>query len=120
MKGVKYKTMKISEVIEGYFNYSVHTRIDRNGYLLSYIWFGGKRNIPIKDRTKFYKRIHSNGICLFCPEIDFSVLEEHHPYPEKLPDFTITLCANCHARLHWYLGNRKGDKKEWLNINLKR
>ena len=48
---------------------------------------------------------YSMGICWECGEINWEFLENHHPDKEKLPDFTVTMCANCHTRLHYYLGN---------------
>ena len=44
------------------------------------------------------------GMCLFCGDIDWRHLEEHHPDKEKMPDFTVALCANCHKEIHWNNG----------------
>lgn len=46
------------------------------------------------------------GMCLECGDIDFSHLHQHHIDKQKMPDFTITLCANCHSTLHFYRGGR--------------
>ena len=59
----------------------------------------------------FRNRIKSDGICLFCGEIEWCILEEHHPYPDEMSDITFTLCANCHRRLHWYMGGNQGVRK---------
>jgi len=40
------------------------------------------------------------GFCLICNSLDLDILEEHH----VTEDFTITLCPNCHRRLHLYQG----------------
>lgn len=60
-----------------------------------------------RERALFWKTKKSSCICLKCGELDFRCLQEHHPYKEELPDFTICMCANCHAKLHWNLGKRK-------------
>lgn len=60
----------------------------------------------------YRKAINSLGMCLFCGDIDWRHLEEHHPDKIKLPDFTVTLCANCHADLHWNKGSYSGYKKK--------
>ena len=57
-----------------------------------------------EHNQRYYRAINSMGECLFCGEIDWRVLEEHHPDKEKLPDFTVTLCANCHRKIHWDTG----------------
>lgn len=37
--------------------------------------------------------------CQKCGETNPKVLEEHHPDKINRPDFTITLCANCHEEI---------------------
>ena len=66
----------------------------------------------IKERKIFRERKKTDGICLFCGETDFMVLEEHHIDKEKMPDFTVTLCANCHRRLHWFTGGNNGNGRK--------
>ena len=80
-------------------NWRISVRISNKGRVLP-------SQIVISKRTPqcFFKHIHGDGICLFCGEIDFAVLDSHHPYPDELPNFKITLCANCHRRLHFYSG----------------
>ena len=43
--------------------------------------------------------------CFFCGEDNPLVLEEHHIIPRSIEDSveTITLCANCHRKLHHLL-----------------
>ncbi|MCX8083021.1 MAG: helix-turn-helix domain-containing protein [bacterium] len=38
--------------------------------------------------------------CVNCGETNSNVLHEHHPDKENRPDYTITLCANCHNEIH--------------------
>ena len=95
------------------WSWNIQTKIKENGS------FANKGVITIRKRPKskiesrYYSAIHSLGMCLFCGEIDWRVLEEHHPDKEKMPDFTITLCANDHRRVHWDRGYRtKGGKRQ--------
>jgi RNase P subunit RPR2 len=37
--------------------------------------------------------------CIKCGEVNTEVLEEHHPDKVNMPDYTITLCANCHEKI---------------------
>jgi RNase P subunit RPR2 len=37
--------------------------------------------------------------CVKCGEVNTEVLEEHHPDKVNMPDYTITLCANCHEKI---------------------
>ena len=60
-----------------------------------------------RERALFWKTKKSSCICLECGELDFRCLQEHHPDKEKMSDFKICLCANCHAKLHWNIGKRK-------------
>ncbi len=45
--------------------------------------------------------------CFFCGESNPLVLEEHHIIPQSITDGfvseTVTLCANCHKKLHYLL-----------------
>ena len=60
-----------------------------------------------RERALFWKIRKSSCICLECGELDFRCLQEHHVDKEKMSDFKICLCANCHAKLHWNIGKRK-------------
>ncbi|MEM5830858.1 MAG: helix-turn-helix domain-containing protein [candidate division WOR-3 bacterium] len=42
----------------------------------------------------------SGRYCINCGETNPDVLHEHHPDKENRPDYTITLCANCHNEIH--------------------
>lgn len=70
--------------------------------------FGSQSEERHKVRTREYhlfkKTTESSGCCLTCGDIDFRHLDEHHIDREKLFNFTITLCANCHRELHWNNG----------------
>ena len=57
-----------------------------------------------KENQIYNKRRKSMGICIFCGEMNWYFLEEHHPDPLKIPNFKVTLCANCHRKLHWLMG----------------
>lgn len=80
--------------------------------LLNYTEQDNERRQYKRDKKAFDRAILGMGCCLFCNELDFRVLEEHHIDKEKLPNFTITLCANCHRKLHWmypYLNWKEKD-----------
>jgi hypothetical protein len=59
------------------------------------------------EYTRYKTAIQSMGMCMFCSEIDFAVLQQHHVFGRKFDDMKVTLCANCHERLHYYLGGRR-------------
>ena len=54
--------------------------------------------------------------CVKCGETNPEVLEEHHPDKENYPDYTITLCANCHEQITREQLRQK-NKKQKLNGN---
>ena len=62
--------------------------------------------MPPRQRQLYRNALKSAGICLICGELDFSVFEEHHIDRTKLPNFTITVCGNCHNRFHWFNGKQ--------------
>ena len=63
---------------------------------------GHKRNA---ESLLFNKTIRqSMGICLMCGNINWDELVYHHVFGRKTDEFQITLCANCHHRLHWNIG----------------
>lgn len=69
-------------------------------------------DMVLREAKIYRERKKTAGICLFCGEMDFMVLEEHHPDKEKMPNFTITLCANCHRKLHWFTGGNNGNGRK--------
>jgi len=50
--------------------------------------------------------------CQKCGETNPEVLEEHHPDKINQPDFTITLCANCHEEITRKQLRERSKKKE--------
>ena len=58
------------------------------------------------ENNRYLRAIKGMGICLECGELDFRVLCNHHIFGKKYSDIKITLCANCHQRLHWERGRR--------------
>ena len=60
-----------------------------------------KRSIEDKRIREIKKGL---GFCLICGTIDPIVLIEHHVFGRKSDEITITLCANCHQKLHFYKG----------------
>ena len=62
-----------------------------------------------KEREMYNDAINGDGMCLICGEINFHYFQEHHIDKEKMPDFTITLCANHHTQLHRFLSLRKNE-----------
>ena len=92
-------------------------------YFEQYVTVQGKINVgyfnsssPPSNSMLYLRAINSMGMCLFCGELDWRVLQEHHPDKIKLPNFKVTLCANCHAKLHWNYGthitNRRGKSRK--------
>lgn len=115
----RIKVIRLTTIsgVEGDSVFSCRIKIDENGYVtcLRNIEQG---NVIIKRRQGsqaglFKRAINSSGMCLFCGEINFIVLQEHHPFPCSLPQFTVTLCANCHAKVHFFAGRSTFNKKGW-------
>ena len=90
-----------------YWDISVH--ICQNGTFKNRNQFKFQNVKHMIERVLFHKVI-KRGVCMFCGEIDFRVLEDHHPFPNKDENLKITLCANCHSRLHWMLGGNRRIK----------
>jgi len=63
-----------------------------------------KHQVRTREFHLFDRVIKSLGMCLACGDLDFRHFDEHHIDKTKLPDFTITLCANHHRELHWNTG----------------
>lgn len=103
-----YHKQKISESMIGNthgFQKGEHNNLEwKSGHIP---W--NKNNF--RGEYRYLKAIGSDGICLFCGEIDPTLFEEHHPDKVKMPDFKITLCANCHRKLHWFYGINNYSKE---------
>ena len=65
-----------------------------------------------RDVINFNRARKTSGMCLLCGEIDWLVLEEHHVDPVKLPKFKISLCANCHKKIHWFTGGNTRIRRQ--------
>lgn len=93
---------------ENNLNWTHMQRVNKNGKILGGRFYASEITLT----NTYYRIINSMGICLFCGDIDWRHLEEHHPDKEKLPNFTVTLCANCHKETHWNNGSlTEGAKK---------
>lgn len=104
---MKYKSLSTFDFrVEGY-RVQLTQMVNEKGKIIGRGTFSRTHLQEWSERVKLAKRIKTDGMCLSCGEIDFAVLQQHHPDPVKLPTFTITLCANCHARLHFLTGGTK-------------
>lgn len=65
-----------------------------------------------KERHALKRCLHGDGCCLYCGETDFWKLNNHHPWKEIDPNFTITLCENHHAA---FTRNMPFILEEWNN-----
>lgn len=98
------KHLHLLNGVEKGFQYMVYVNVNRKGEIFESNPEFSLVEIDNFERCLFNRVIKTMGMCLICGEIDFTVLEEHHPDKEKMPDFKITLCGNCHNRLHFYYG----------------
>ena len=104
---MKMKTFYLYSLYEGDYQTTICIKVAKNGGVYSaYFNHINKRQKYDLDTYNNHKK--SDGMCLFCGDIDFSHLQQHHLLPDELPTFSITLCANCHASLHFYTGGNKG------------
>lgn len=108
---MKYKHLHITNGSGDKFYWHLQQQTNEKGDILG---TGSFHLTELKKRNYyaiFKKAINSWGMCLLCYDIDFKHLEQHHPDPIKMPDFTITLCANCHRDLHWFTGGTNNIRK---------
>ena len=101
-KGGSGKRIHLLYANENGFTYSIYIKITALGEVL-------EPHMHLVEESNFegylFKRIiNSSGMCLICGELDFTVFHEHHIDKDRMPDFTITLCGNCHNRHHFYYG----------------
>ena len=100
----KQKQLHLFHTTEEYYALGVYVTIRYDGKVVSSGFNFGFDRAKRGERSVRDKAIKSSGMCLFCNEIDWRVLVQHHVFGKRIDSFTITLCANCHAILHWNLG----------------
>lgn len=107
---MKYK--QLTKLVERIGNIDVtwYQNVDKNGNLKGGYHFIQRERWQAKNTFTLKKT--GMGMCLFCKDIDWKHLEEHHPDKEKMPDFTITLCANCHRDVHYLNGSKVNEHKK--------
>jgi len=98
--------------------WNVNLRIANNGtYQNKGTFFAIIPSTAGKKQFESSRKVKGMGMCLICGDIDWRHLEEHHPDAEKMPDFTITLCANHHRQLHFDNGSfaitKKNRRQKW-------
>ena len=99
------------ENIERNMGWGLSQYIDQIGNVLKQTFnYQVGRSKNSVDNSNFARAIHSDGHCLICGSLDWTVLQEHHIDKKKMEDFTVTLCANCHQKLHYYKG---GWGRKW-------
>ena len=103
---MKYKLLVLKNIVLNDIDIQCRQKINSFGKIIGagFFTFGKINRRKRQSYAVFYRMIKSCGICLNCGEIDWRVLDEHHPDKEMMPDFTFTLCANCHRKLHWFIG----------------
>ncbi|TKJ46993.1 hypothetical protein CEE34_06075 [Candidatus Aerophobetes bacterium Ae_b3a] len=69
----------------------------KNG--LTYEDIRKKRGVCPSTVSQWTKGKDLKRYCKLCGETDPEKLEEHHPNKEKSPEYTLTLCANCHSKI---------------------
>jgi len=58
-----------------------------------------KRGVSPSTIAKWTQGKDLKRYCKLCGETDPEKLEEHHPDKERFPNYTVTLCANCHSKI---------------------
>ena len=99
-KGGSGKRIQLLFRNENGFSYAIYQRITALGKILEPTL--SLSDISNNEHFYFNRAIESTlGFCLYCGEFDFLTFHEHHIDKVK-SDFTVTLCANCHQRHHFY------------------
>lgn len=93
---------------EGHY-YNIRVLINSIGKILDRGSWMGTNNRGKAETFLIRKKVDGGGLCLFCGCIDWMCLENHHPDKIKMPNFSVTLCANCHRKVHWM----NGDLSKW-------
>lgn len=101
------KTLNIACGVEEDVRWCVHYTVTVGGFY-GIGSFTQRMDKHLSEDILYRKAIKSDGMCLKCKKLDFAYLQQHHPYPIEIPNFTITLCANHHSKLHFYTGGTRG------------
>ena len=111
----RYKSKVMLSGFEDIIYWSLTQYFNQDGKLIGkgyFVMIDRKEKLKIKSESQLFRRCAtSSGMCLFCGELDFTHLEEHHPYPDELSDVTLTFCANCHRTIHFYTGGNRGIRR---------
>jgi len=84
---------------------------------LTYEQIQRKRGVSSRTIAKLVKGKDPKRFCQMCGETDPEKLEEHHPDKVNRPNYTITLCASCHAKVtRKQQQKRNKEKKNQLVI----
>ena len=79
------------------YHYRIALRVTYDGKIKE-VGYRAERNLikfrNARERALIWKIRRSSNICIFCGEIDFCCLQEHHIFGKKVDPVTITLCAN--------------------------
>ena len=84
---------------------------------LTYEQIQRKRGVSSRTIANLVKGKDPQRFCQMCGETDPEKLEEHHPDKVNHPNYTITLCASCHAKVtRKQQQERNREKKNQLVI----
>jgi len=89
---------------------------------LTYEQIQRKRGVSSRTIAKLVKGKDLKRFCQMCGETDPEKLEQHHPDKENFPNYTVTLCANCHAKVTRKQMREKAKEKKnelmvWKNVS---
>ena len=88
---------------------------------LTYEQIQRKRGVSSRTIAKLVKGKDLKRFCQMCGETDPEKLEQHHPDKENFPNYTVTLCASCHAKVTRKQMREKAKEKKnelmvWKNV----
>ena len=87
---------------------------------LTYEQIQRKRGVSSRTIAKLVKGKDLKRFCKMCGETDPEKLEEHHPDKENFPNYTVTLCASCHAKVTRKQMREKAKKEEKRTYGLEK